>query len=169
MKSITEIIGGAQALLDIGFEIQDCFEEQLNDMQKTFLQILRAIEPFLPPQILTQTKNWTGRPGYLWMSFLRSMFAKSFFNIEKTGSLIQRLKSDPNLRLLCGFEKVPSKGKFSTAFAFLAGLNITDPALTGMAAAAHEGRTVLHINRGSTAIKGGRKLQKKQIKKRRKR
>jgi hypothetical protein len=35
MKTITEIIGGAQALLDIPFELQSCFEEALNDQQKT--------------------------------------------------------------------------------------------------------------------------------------
>ena len=152
MKSITETIGGAQALLDISFEIQDCFEEQLNDAQKTFLQIIRVIESFIPPLILTQTKSWTGRPGYLLRSFLRSMYAKSFFSIEKTSKLIERLKADPNLRLLCGFEKVPSKGKFSTAFSYLAGLNIQETTLTQIAAEAHEGHTVIHVCRDSTAV-----------------
>jgi len=161
MKSITEIIGGAQALLDIGFEIQDCFEEQLNDAQKTFLQIIRVIESFLPPFILIQTKSWTGRPAYPLISFLRSMYAKSFFNIEKTSRLIERLKADPNLRLLCGFEKVPSKGKFSTAYAFLSGLNIQETTLTQMAAEAHKGRTVLHVCRDSTAVGARESVPKK--------
>jgi hypothetical protein len=161
MKSITEIIGGAQALLDINFEIQDCFEEQLNNAQKTFLHIIRVIESFLPPQILAQTRSRTGRPAYMWISFFRCMFAKSFFNIEKTSGLIERLKADPNLRLLCGFNKVPSKRKFSTAFAFLAELNITGAILTRMAAAAHEGRTVLHICRDSSAIEAREKAPKK--------
>ena len=164
MKSITEIIGGAQTLLDISFEIQDCFEEQLNDAQKTFLQIIRVIESFLPPQVQMQTKRRTGRPAYPLMSFLRSMFAKSFFSIEKTSGLIERLKADPNLRLLCGFKQVPSKGKFSTAFAFLAKLNIAEPTLTEMARTAHEGHTVLHLCRDSTAIEAREHAPKKKDK-----
>jgi hypothetical protein len=80
------------------------------------------------------------------------MYAKSFFNIEKTSKLIERLKADPNLRLLCGFVKVPSKGKFSTAFAFLSGQAILETVLARMAAEAHKDRTVLHICRDSTAI-----------------
>lgn len=34
MKTITEIIGGAQGLLDISYNVQDIFEEYLD---KTFL------------------------------------------------------------------------------------------------------------------------------------
>jgi hypothetical protein len=28
MKTVTEIIGGAQALLDFDYDLQDCFEEK---------------------------------------------------------------------------------------------------------------------------------------------
>jgi hypothetical protein len=48
MKTITETIGGAQALLDIPFDLQSCFEETLNEQQKAFLQITRCIEAHLP-------------------------------------------------------------------------------------------------------------------------
>ena len=48
MKTITEIIGGAQALLDVKFDLQTCFEETLNDHQKTFMHILRCVEEHLP-------------------------------------------------------------------------------------------------------------------------
>jgi hypothetical protein len=44
MKSITETIGGAQALLEIPYNLQPCFEEYLTDEYKTFLQMLRVIE-----------------------------------------------------------------------------------------------------------------------------
>jgi hypothetical protein len=37
MKSITEIIGGAQALLEIPYTLQKCFEKYLTDEYKTFL------------------------------------------------------------------------------------------------------------------------------------
>ena len=47
MKKITEILGGAQALLDINYDLQTCFEERLTDEHKSFLHILRAVEQFL--------------------------------------------------------------------------------------------------------------------------
>jgi hypothetical protein len=37
MKTITEIIGGVQGLLDISYNFQDVFEEYLTDGYKTFL------------------------------------------------------------------------------------------------------------------------------------
>jgi hypothetical protein len=43
MKTITEIIGGAQGLLNISYNLQDVFEEYLTDEYKTFLHILRVL------------------------------------------------------------------------------------------------------------------------------
>ena len=39
MKTITEILGGAQALLDMNYDLQSCFEEHLTDGHKSFLSI----------------------------------------------------------------------------------------------------------------------------------
>jgi hypothetical protein len=44
MKTISQIIAGAQALLNISFNLTNCFEEYLSDEYKTFLHMLRVIE-----------------------------------------------------------------------------------------------------------------------------
>jgi hypothetical protein len=44
MKTITEIIAGAQGLLNISYALQDVFEEYLTEEYKTFLHILRVLE-----------------------------------------------------------------------------------------------------------------------------
>lgn len=44
MKSVTEILGGAQNLLDISYDIQEVFEDYLTDMHHLFLSMLRIIE-----------------------------------------------------------------------------------------------------------------------------
>ncbi|MHB9291140.1 hypothetical protein Holit_00212 [Hollandina sp. SP2] len=49
MKTITEIIGGAQGLLNISYNLQDVFEEYLTDEYKTFLHILRVLEEVQNP------------------------------------------------------------------------------------------------------------------------
>ena len=41
MKTISEIIGGAQALLPLEYELQDCFPELLNYEHRSFLHIGR--------------------------------------------------------------------------------------------------------------------------------
>ncbi|MDR3342057.1 MAG: transposase, partial [Treponema sp.] len=84
MKSITEIIGGAQGLLDISYNVQDVFEA----VQRPMLRSYRG----------------TGRKPY----------QSQLFSTDT--ELIQRLKTDSALRLLCGFEKVPGKSTFSRNF-----------------------------------------------------
>jgi hypothetical protein len=48
MKSMPKILGGAQILLPVSFDLQECFEEYLNPEQRTFLAILGLIEEHLP-------------------------------------------------------------------------------------------------------------------------
>jgi len=85
-------------LLDIPFDVQTCFEEKLSKEQKTFMHILRCIEEYLP--VLIRPYAGTGRIPYQYQPFLRSQFAKNFFQIETTTKLIERLRADPNLLLL---------------------------------------------------------------------
>ena len=159
MKTITEILGGAQALLDIDYDLQNCFEERLTDEHKSFLHILRVVEQFLPAYARPAAR--TGRPPYPLYSFVRSMLAKCFFGIEKTSAFIQRLKSDPNLRLLCAFDNVPSEATFSRAFALLAEEGIWVPALDGLVKEAHAGKIVFHVSRDSTMIPAREKAERK--------
>ena len=44
MKTISQIIAGAQALLNISYDLKGCFEEYLSDEYKSFLHMLRVIE-----------------------------------------------------------------------------------------------------------------------------
>ena len=155
MKTIAEILGGAQALMDINFELQDCFEENLTNEHKAFLHLLRAAETYLPVYIRPQGK--TGRPPYPYHPFIRSMLGKSYFSIDTTRSFIERLKSDPNLRLLCGFDTVPDESTFSRIFSYLAEEGIWSPALDSLVQKMHEGKVVYHVNRDSTMIEAREK------------
>jgi hypothetical protein len=50
-------MGGAQALLDIPFNLADCFEESLSDEYKTFTHMLRIIEEQMPALIRPVVKS----------------------------------------------------------------------------------------------------------------
>jgi len=57
----------------------------------------------------------------------RAMIAKSVYNMQTTRDLIDRLKSDRVLRVLCGWRyknNIPSEAKFSRVFKELSDLNI---------------------------------------------
>jgi hypothetical protein len=159
MKTISQIIAGAQALLAVSYDLNECFEEYLSDEYQTFLHMLRVIEEQMPS--LIRPYAGTGRIPYQYTPFIRSFLAKGFFGIEKTSQLIQRLKGEPNLRLLCGFTDVPGKASFSRVFAFLSGQNILEQTLDGIVAMAHKDLVVYHVNRDSTAIPAREKVKKK--------
>jgi transposase len=159
MKTITEMIGGAQGLLDISFNLQGCFEEYLTDEYKTFLQMIRVIETEQPP--LMRVYAGTGRIPYQYRPFMRSFYAKCFFGITKTSQLIQRLKGEPNLRSLCGFKKVPGKASFSRMFSYFSELNILNETLNNIVINAHKGKIVQHVSRDSTAIPAREHIAKK--------
>jgi hypothetical protein len=159
MKTITQIPGGAQALLNMPFDIQNCFEEYLSNTYKTFLHLLRVTGESLPP--LIRPRAQTGRPAYPYMPFIRSILAKDYFGVDTTCSLIQRLKGEPNLRLRCGFERVPGEAAFSRMFAYPCGQGIWEQVLDGLAGEAHPGKTVCHVNRDSTMIEAREKVPRK--------
>ena len=159
MKSISELVGGAQGLLDISFELQSCFEETLNNQQKTFLQMLRVLEKHLPT--LYRPYKGTGRKPYQLLPFLRSQLAKSYFQISTTTMLIERLKADPNLRLLCGFKKVPGQASFSRIYGFFAQTNIVTTIHDELTKETLKDKVVYHICRDSTAISAREKVEKK--------
>ena len=73
MKSITEILGGMQILLEVSFDIQIGFEEYLTKDQRTFLTILRAIEEHLTAP--RETASRYGRPAYSINPFIRAFWA----------------------------------------------------------------------------------------------
>jgi len=85
MKSITEILGGAQLLLGVSFDIQDTFEEYLSEEQRAFLVMLRLIEEDSP--IRTRLYGGRGRIPYDDQPFFRAAIGKSFLQIPTTDKL----------------------------------------------------------------------------------
>lgn len=75
MKSITEILCGAQPLFNFDFGNDRIFEEYLNDEHKEFLAILQVIEDCVK---IEEKQTRMGRPPYFNFSFFRAFLAQSF-------------------------------------------------------------------------------------------
>jgi transposase len=159
MKNITEILGGAQLLLDVSFDLQDVFEEYLSEEQRAFLVLLRLIEEDVPMR--TRLYGGRGRIPYDDQPFFRAAIGKSFLQIVTTDKLIDRLHADANFKRICGFPCVPSAATFSRRFATFAEIAIMDQTLNTMVRRHLDGRLIGHILRDSTAIEAREKAQNK--------
>lgn len=151
MKSITDILGGIQMLLDIDFNPHDVFEEYLTKEQRAFLETLRVIEDTLPPEA-SYPKARTGRPAYYMLPFMRAFLAQCFFRISTMEDLRKQLRANPNLRKICGFNLVPSLSTFSRRLAELAGDSAFSEALKTIVKEYLGKRITGNILRDSTAI-----------------
>jgi len=124
MKNITEILGCAQLLLGVSFDVQNVFEEYLSEEQRAFLVLLRLIEEDVP--IRTRLYGGRGRIPYDDEPFFRAAIGKSFLQIATTEKLIDRLRADANFKRICGFPRVPSAATFSRRFAAFAQIAVMD-------------------------------------------
>ena len=121
--------------------------------------MLRCLEEHLP--ITVRPYAGTGRIPYQYQPFIRSQFAKNFFQIDTTSKLIERLRAAPNLRLLCGFTVIPGKASFSRAFSILAEAGILPGTLESLVKETFKDKVVYHISRDSTAINARETVEKK--------
>ena len=89
--------------------------EELSTKEQKLIKILdlAEIENFVQEVKIT-------RPPKDRKEMARAMIAKQVYNLHATRDLIDRLKKDKSLRVLCGWRyayEVPSESKFSRVFA----------------------------------------------------
>ena len=159
MKSLTQVIGGKQQLFEGFHDIQNYFEEHLSGEHLTFMNMLRIVEEVMP--VILHPKTRFGRPPYDDMAFFRAFFALNYFAIPSVTLLIKTLRSDPNLRQLCGFQKVPGNSSFSRHLTIFSRLPLLPDILDALVTKAYKGLPVIHVCRDSTAITAREKVVKK--------
>lgn len=139
-------------------------EEELDPLTKKQQQLIEILELVRIEEFIPDYFGCEGRPQKARSAIARAFVAKTVYNTDSTTFLIERLKSDKNLRRICGWERVtqlPSESTFSRAFA--------EFAETGLPQHAHEvliqktlGNVVsLHKSTDSTAIEAREKPLKK--------
>jgi len=122
------------------------------------LELIR-IEEFIPNYF-----GCEGRPQKARSAIARSFVAKMVYNIDTTTFLIERLKSDKNLRRICGWERVtqlPSIATFSRAFAEFAEMGLPQHAHDVLIQQTFRDEIILHKSTDSTAIEAREKPQVK--------
>jgi hypothetical protein len=164
-KAISWLMGGLQRTLYP--HLEDCWKRPLTEKEQQLvsnLEILQ-IEKYVPR---SATNQWMGRKLSERESIARSFVAKAVYGFPFTRALLEALKTTPNLRRICGFERVsdiPSESTFSRAFAEFARSGLGDKVHNAIVESCLKPELIGHVCRDSTAIEGREKPVKKGPKK----
>ncbi len=164
-KAISWLLAGLQRSLFP--QLEDCWNRPLTAKEQQLVSILEIlkIELHIPNIVRNQRM---GRRMSERETIGRSFVAKAVYGFPTTRALIEALKTTPNLRRICGFERVmdiPSESTFSRAFATFAKSGLGEKVHDALVEKHLKPELVGHVSRDSTAIEGREKPVKKEPKK----
>lgn len=106
-------------------------------------------------------RGWLGRPAKDRQALAAAFVAKSVYGLETTRQLLERLRTDRQLRCLCGWNtvrQIPHESTFSRAFAEFAHSQLPQRLHAALIECTQQARLIGHIARDSTAIEAREKF-----------
>jgi hypothetical protein len=121
-----------------------------------------VLEVIRVEQYVSEADCRFGRPRVKRRPLARAFVAKAVLNIPTTKDLVDRLKVDSRLRLVCGFPgRVPSEATFSRGFAEFAASGVLDEVLEA-GVRTHLGDEIFHhVSHDAAAIHGRERAVRK--------
>lgn len=140
-------------------------EETLGPLTKNERELTRILE-FLHIEDFVRDlpSGFRGQQPVSRKPIARAFVAKAQLGLETTSDLIERLKSSPNLRRICGWEHpqdIPSEATFSRAFASFSASELPQKIHELLIRTTYQDEIVQHVSRDSTAINGREKAEKR--------
>ncbi|MCP4407598.1 MAG: transposase, partial [Gammaproteobacteria bacterium] len=154
----------SQYWLNIQGSLFPWLKEELGGLTEKLQQLVTTLELVRVEEFLCTTYALPGRPPADRSAIARAFVAKMVYNMPTTRALIDRLKSDPQLRRICGWERnneIPGEWTFSRAFAEFTETRLTERVHQSLINKSYAGEIVGHISRDSTAIEAREKPIKK--------
>ena len=150
MEKVSQIWFNIQGILFpfMEKEIEEPLTEKLKQLVAT-LELIR-IEDFVHIP-----NYWLGQSPKNRKQIARSFVAKAVYNMTTTRELIDRLKTTPALRRICGWEKtsqIPHESSFSRAFAEFAQNGIAQIVHESLVEQHLRDHLIGHISRDSTML-----------------
>ena len=142
--------------------LEEHLESPFTEKLKQLITILDMIEI---EKFVFDFRGYPGRPPKNRSAVARALVAKAVYNIPDTKALIERLKSDKNLRKICGFEtnySIPSESSFSRAFQSFADSQLPQRVHEALILSVYKDELVGHVSKDSTAIEAREKPVKKE-------
>lgn len=100
-------------------------------------------------------RGWMGRPAKDRQALASAFVAKCVYGLETTRQLLARLRTDRQLRCICGWtsvRQIPHESTFSRAFQEFAETELPQRLHEALIVHTQQGRLIGHIARDSTAI-----------------
>lgn len=141
--------------------LDECLPTRLSEREKHLVTILELVQ--IEKYISVRAKSqWLGRPIQEREAIARAFVAKAILKYQHTRSLLNELKSTPNLRMICGFSRLPSEATFSRAFAEFSKAGLGGMVHDALMKEHLSTQLIGHVSRDSTAIIGREKPVKKE-------
>jgi len=141
-------------------------KEELGDATEKQLLLITVLEIIRLEEHLPSSFGLPGRPQSDRIAIARAFIAKAIYDMATTRILIDRLKCDPAMRRICGWEKVkeiPSESTFSRAFAEFANSELPEKVHEALIKKNYQEQEQIvgHISRDGTEIESREKPVKK--------
>ena len=135
-------------------------EETLDSLTAKQQQLIEILELVRIEEFLPNFDGCEGRPRKTRTAIARSFVAKTIYNMDTTTALIERLKTDRNMRRICGWEslqQLPSDSTFSRAFAEFTATKLPQNTHEALIKKTLEEEVIEHAASDATAIEAREK------------
>jgi hypothetical protein len=136
-------------------ELFPSLESELGEISEAGHRLVAALELIPLNRFIPSSQGWNGRPPRDRNAIARAFIAKAIYNLPRTSDLLERLASDEQLRLICGWkrgEALPHESTFSRAFAEFAQMELAQFVHQALIQETQQNRLIGHIARDATAI-----------------
>ena len=164
MSSLRDTL--AQYWLNIQGSLFPWLKEELGELTEKQQQLISILEIIRLEEFLHLGYGYPGRPPADRMAIARAFVAKQVYNMTTTRVLLERLRTDRQVRRICGWEhlhEVPKEWTFSRAFAEFSADGLPERVHAALIRKNYEGEIVGHISRDSTEIDAREKPLKKPV------
>lgn len=125
-------------------------------------RLLVAVVSMLPlSRYVAPARGWVGRRSKDRQALATAFLAKAIYGLETTRQILERLRTERQLRCLCGWNtvrQIPHESTFSRAFAEFAATELPQRLHQALIEGTQKDRLIGHIARDSTAIEAREKF-----------
>lgn len=152
---------------NIQYKLFPLVEEEIGVLSAKHKKLISILELVRVEHYLPDTRFANGRPPKDRSAIARAFIAKIVFNYSTVNQLIDRLKIDKQLRMICGWnsiQSIPSESKFSRVFKEFAESNLPDRAHQALIKELYQDEVVGHVSKDSTPLEVREKATRKEKK-----
>lgn len=131
------------------------FEQATGPLGEKARLLIAVLELVPLSRQLPCARGWLGRPARDRQALASAFLAKSVYGLNTTRQLLERLRTDRQLRCLCGWtsaRRIPHESTFSRAFQEFAETELPQRLHEALIVHTQQGRLIGHIARDATAI-----------------